>query len=80
MKYIGNDPTIESLKEFLAKLTKLTLIGGEATDVDCPECNKKLVTAEFGDANSDISVLGLQCDDCGYTEEIIHKEREDYGL
>ena len=44
-------------------------IGGDKANLDCSNCgDTNTVFEEYGDSSSDISVLGIVCENCDYTE------------
>tara|TARA_R100001463_G_scaffold135082_1_gene197942 strand:+ start:1052 stop:1225 length:174 start_codon:yes stop_codon:yes gene_type:complete len=44
-------------------------IGGDKANIDCSNCGETNTTfEEYGDSSSDISALGIVCEDCDYEE------------
>ena len=44
-------------------------IGGDKANIDCSNCEEtNTIFEEYGDSSSDISVLGIVCEDCDHTE------------
>ena len=44
-------------------------IGGDKANIDCSNCGEtNTIFEEYGDSSSDISVLGIVCEDCDHTE------------
>lgn len=51
-------------------------IGGDISDKHCPRCYRLMTYAEVGDADSDKSILKLECDYCKSIKELLNKKKE----